>query len=152
MHSLCIRRAYRIHSIHPLSIRLFRYLSALKFSLDNPFGVVVLLYPLSSTKIPFFIFLTSLLHISLFYFILKFSKIFSILGADEKDDANSEMLVVHWALFPYACVHRSVGPGLYVWSQMKRIVVFHIPYFQTLRRVKSEVFGEPYAHKFFPDY
>ena len=56
---------------------------------DNPFGVVILFYPLSSAKLPKFICLTSLLHTTFVRF-RKFSTILWIFGANKNGWRQSQ--------------------------------------------------------------
>ena len=99
------------HPLFPLCV-------CFEIVLDNPFGVVVLFYPLSVVELPIFICLTSLLHTTFVrsfpFCVRKFSTICRFLERMKTDDANPETVAVRCVLFAYALFHRSVGPGLYV--------------------------------------
>ena len=66
--------------------RLFPLCVFFEIVLDNPFGVLILYYPLSSAKLPIFIFLTFLLHTNLVLFFpfcfYKCSTVLSIFGVN----------------------------------------------------------------------
>ena len=79
------------HPLFPLCV-------CFEIVLDNLFGVVILFYPLSSTKLSIFICKTSLLHTTLlrsfFHFVFaNFRQFCQFLEQMKTDDANPETLV-----------------------------------------------------------
>ena len=94
------------HPLLPLCI-------CFKIVTDNPFGVVILLYPLSSVKLLIFICLTSLLSLvrSFPFCFRKCSTFWSILKRIKTDGDNPETLVVRCVLFAYALCSSVGGTG-----------------------------------------
>ena len=113
MYPLCLRYAYVIRPLHSLSICFFRYASALKLSpITSVDRVVILLYPLSSAKLPMLICLNPMLQTTLvrflFHFVLaNFRQFCRFLERMKTDDANPETFV----LFAYALCSSISGTG-----------------------------------------
>ena len=97
--------------LHPL----FPLRTCFEIFPDDPFGIVILFYPLSSAKLPIFIYLISLLHTTPcpFFSILfrKFRQFFRFLELMKTDGTNSKPLVVRCVLFAQPLCSSFSGTG-----------------------------------------
>ena len=113
MFTLGVRDASASSVQHPL----FPLCVCIEIVRDNPFGVLILYYPLSSAKLRIFICLILLLHTTLVlsfpFCFYKCSTVLSIFWSGWKRMTQTPKLRSFAVSFLHAlCGHRSVGPGL----------------------------------------